>query len=101
MATNIVPGTAIQVLAAAYHSGRPVRFWLNAHNQITGVFQAKNGKTIAVSTRSVWKGHETSAVYYGMNFTGWHTCHMEATVEEMNAFRARRIAEEIEDNESY
>lgn len=95
---NLVSGTAPQVLQNAYLAGRKVRFWLDSGNQITGVFQAKNGKTIAVSTRNVWKGHESSAVYYGMDMVGSWNSHggMIATIEEMNAYRARRIAEELE-----
>lgn len=97
MSTNIVKGTAVQVLAAAYAAGRPVLFWLDVGNQITGVFQAKNGKAVGVSTRSVWEGREHSAVYYAME-RSFRTS-MIATVEEMKAYRERHIQYELDDSE--
>lgn len=40
--------SAEDILAAAHRNGRVVRYWLDTANQITGMWQARNGTALAV-----------------------------------------------------
>lgn len=88
---------AIATLARAFEAGRPVRFWLDSANEVVGIWQARNGRTVAVG-RSYRRNYRV-CVFSGMSpADSWERGGMIADAKTIAERRARWIAEyEAED----